>query len=850
MAVDKVDTGMEDPTAGLPALPNDIEVEVLPEGFASDVAEDGSITVTFGEEDGELAAEDVPFDANLAEFLTDEELAELAGDLVADFEADKQSRKDWEEAYVNGLDLLGIKPEQKDKPWPGACSVHHPILAEAVVRFQSQSIGEIFPPAGPCKTKVVGKVTPERIKTANRMREEMNFQLTERMTEFRPEMERMLFALPLSGSTFKKTYFDPTLGRAVSVYVPAEDFVASYGATDLLTCPRYTHVMKRYPNDIRKLQVLGFYRDVELPEPTAEYSDIEEKQAALEGSKPSAQVDDRHTLLEMHVDVDLPGFEDATGIALPYVVTIDKQSQTVLSIYRNWREDDKQRRRRVHFTKYDYIPGLGFYAFGLLHLMGGLARSATAILQQLVDAGTLSNLPGGLKARGLRIKGDDTPIQPGEFRDVDVPGGSIKDNLAFLPYKEPSSVLYQLLGNIVEEGRRIGSVADLQIGDGNQEAPVGTTLALMERAMKVMSAVQARLHASLKQELKLIAAVIHDNLPAQYDYDTDPENAERTQDFDIEAVDIVPVSDPNASSMAQRVVQYQAALQLAQQAPQIYDLPLLHRGMLEVLGIRDADKVVKLAEDQKPMDPVTENMAILTGKPVKAFLTQDHEAHITVHMAAMKDPKLLSIVGQSPQAPMIQQAAMAHIAEHVAFAYRSEMEKQLGVALPPPDEPLPPEVEVELSKLTVEAANRLLQKDTAEQQAKIAAQNAKDPVLLAQQKELEIKEAQVKLQAQIETQRLQLEAKKADDKVAIEMARLQSEERRHGVTTGAQAAAAKDKADIARAQLHSSEHIEGVRMGSQIAEKHHRIGLEKQRHAAERQDRALENQAKSEEKSK
>ena len=697
--------------------------------------EDGGIIIDFeGEMTEELLGSD-SHDQNLAEVIDDDVLQSMASELIADFKADQESRSDWARAYVKGLDLLGMKVEDRQQPWAGASGVFHPILTEAVVRFQAQAMGEIFPPAGPVRTKIVGKNDTEKKDQAFRVENEMNYLLTEEMSEYRDEMEQMLFKLPIAGSAFKKVYYDPLMERPCSMFVPSEDFVVSYGASDLKTCPRYTHVMKKTSNEVLQLQVNGFYRDVDLPDPQPDYSDIKQKYDELDGEEAVIEDDDRHTILEMHVDMNMPEeFDDPDGIARPYVITIDKTSSEILSIRRNWYEDDEKKKKRMHFVHYRYLPGLGFYGTGLIHLIGGLAKSATSILRQLIDAGTLSNLPAGLKARGLRIKGDDAPLMPGEFRDVDVPGGAIRDSITFIPYKEPSSVLYSLLGNIVEEGRRIGSVADVQVGDTNPQAPVGTTLALMERSMKVMSGVQARLHAALKQELRILAKIIHDNMSAEYSYDMDGD-FDRTKDFDGR-VDVIPVSDPNAATMSQRVMQYQAALQLAQQAPQLYDMGKLHRQMLEVLGISEAAEIIKLPDDIKPKDPVSENMAILKQEPVKAFMYQDHEAHIQVHMSAMQDPKIQQIVGQSPFAGAIQSAMASHITEHVAYQYRKEIQLQLGVEMPSEDQPLPEDTEEEISRLAAEAAQKLLGKNQAEMAQQQAEEAAKDPLTVIQQREL------------------------------------------------------------------------------------------------------------------
>lgn len=786
MAIDKAYNPQGNPGEG------GLEIEIVNPDAVSIETEDGGAIVILGPE---LSDQVMPgFNSNLAEHMDARDLGALGHQLLDDFESDSHSREDWEQTYKKGLDLLGLKIEDRSSPWPGACGVFHPILAEAAVRFQSQAIMETFPAGGPVRTKIVGRVTPERERQAIRVKEDLNYILTEKMSEYRGEHERMLFALPLAGAAFKKVYFDPTLGRPASVYVPAEDFVAPYGASDLQTAPRYTHIMRKHPNEIRKLQVMGFYRDVDLSTPVPDRNEIQRTKDKLSGEE-MTEFDDRHILYEMHVDLDLPGYEDVgkdgepTGIALPYVVTVEKSTGVVLSIYRNWKQEDELKLKRQHFVQYGYIPGFGFYPFGLIHLVGGIAKSATSILRQLVDAGTLANLPAGLKARGLRIKGDSTPLMPGEFRDVDVPSGAIKDSITFLPYKEPSQVLAQLLGTLVEEGRRFASIADLQIGDANQNAPVGTTLALMERAMKVMSAVQARLHASMKQELDLLVDIIRTHMQGDYDYETDM-GATRTDDYDGR-IDVIPVTDPNAASLSQRVVQYQAALQLAQQAPQMYDLPELHREMLTVLGIQDPGKIIPSEKDKKPMDPVSENMAILSGKPVKAFLYQDHEAHIKVHMAAMQDPKILQLVGQSPQAGPMQAAAMAHISEHIGFQYRKEIEKQLGVELPPPDEPLPEDIEVALSQLVAEAAQKLLQKDQSEVQQQEIQQKMQDPVVQAQMQDMQNKQAEIQRKAAKDQADFELRR----NQQRIEEERIASQERIAGVNAGIKAASQKQAND-------------------------------------------------------
>ena len=761
---------------------DEVSVEIVNPEAISIGNDDGAMIIDFT---GEVA-EDImgpDHDANLAEFIEEADLQSLASELIEDFISDRQSRKDWARAYVKGLDLLGMKIEERTQPWQGASGVFHPILTEATVRFQAQAMGEIFPASGPVRVKLVGKKDYEKVQQGERVEHEMNYLLTEEMTEYRDETEQMLFRLPLAGSSLKKVYYDPIMERPCAMFVPAEDFVVSYGASDLNTCPRYTHVMKKTPNEIVELQVNGFYIDVDLPDPEPDISDIQEKYDEIEGEVAVLEEDDRHTLLVMHVDLLMPEpFEDEDGIARPYIVTIDKSSETILAIRRNWYEGDSKKRKRQHFVHYRYLPGLGFYGTGLIHLIGGLAKSATSILRQLIDAGTLSNLPAGLKARGLRIKGDDSPLMPGEFRDVDVPGGAIRDSIAFLPYKEPSSVLYQLLGNIVEEGRRIGSVADVQIGNLNPQAPVGTTLALMERSMKVMSGVQARIHHSLKNELRLLAKIIKDYMPPQYSYEVDGDHS-RQKDFDGR-IDVIPVSDPNAATMSQRVVQYQAAMQLAQQAPHLYDLGKLHRQMLEVLGIKDAGEIIKLPDDIESADPVSENMSILKQEPVKAFKYQDHEAHISVHLAAAEDPKLKEIVGQSPFAGAIQAALAAHITEHVAFQYRKEIEKNLGVSMPDENAPLPDDVELELSRLASEAAQKLLRKDQAEMQQRENMKQQQDPLTQIQQREMSLKEAEFVHKKEMDIAKLQADMQSKSENITMQKDRLASEEQREGAKLG------------------------------------------------------------------
>jgi hypothetical protein len=676
------------------------------------------------------------FDANLAEEMDEGELQKVASDLVELVDGDISGRKEWVEMYVKGLDVLGMKYEERTEPWLGACGVFSTVLTEAAVRFQSETIIETFPAQGPVKTEIIGAIDRLKEEAAERVREDMNYQLTEVMSEYRPEHEKMLYSLGLAGSAFKKVYFDPSLNRQIAVFIPAEDIIIPYGASSLKTSDRVAHIMRKTKNDMKKLQVAGFYRDVELGEPQVIHTDIEKKKAEDQGF--TLTDDDRYQILEIHVDYDLPGYEDEDEIALPYVVTIDRGTNKVLAIRRNWNPDDERKLKRDHFVQYTYIPGFGAYGLGLIHLIGGYARAGTSIIRQLVDAGTLANLPGGLKARGLRIKGDDTPINPGEFRDVDVPSGAVKDNIMMLPYKEPSQVLLALLNQITDEGKRLGSIADMNISDMSANAPVGTTLALLERQLKTMSAVQARVHYSMKQEFKLLRDIIRDYTPDQYSFD--PSSGDRmAKQEDYDMVDVIPVSDPNSATMAQRIMQYQAVMQLAQQAPQIYDLPILHRQMIEVLGVKNAEKLVPTDDDMTPRDPVSENMAFLNGKPTKAFIYQDHDAHIAVHTSMMQDPLIMAQVGQNPQAQKMMAEIQAHLSEHLAFAYRKKVEEQLGVPLPPPDEPLPEDAEVMLSRLVAQGAQQVLAASKGQAANQQAQQMQQDPVMQLQQAELEIK---------------------------------------------------------------------------------------------------------------
>ncbi len=782
-------------------LEADIEIEIEDPERVSIETPGMEIVIEPGEMDDD-------FGANLAEELDEDQLQEISGDLLGDFEEDVSSRKDWVQTYVDGLELLGMKVEERTEPWPGACGVYHPLLSEALVKFQAETMMETFPAAGPVKTQIIGKETREKKEAATRVKDDMNYQLTENMPEYRPEHERMLWGLGLSGNAFKKVYYDPSLARQVSIYVPAEDVVVPYGVSDLKTAPRVTHVMRKTPNEMRRLMHAGFYRDMELPEPQNTFDEIEKSIAEKMGFRASA--DDRYKVLEMQVDLNLPGFEDKedgkeTGIALPYVVTIEKQTGEILAIRRNWRPEDDTKQKRNHFVHYPYIPGFGFYAFGLIHLIGAFAKSGTSIIRQLVDAGTLSNLPGGFKTRGLRVKGDDTPIAPAEFRDVDVTSGTIKDNIMTLPYKEPSQVLYTLLGNIVEEGRRFASAADLKLSDMSAQAPVGTTLAILERTLKVMSAVQARVHYAMREEFKLLKGIIRDYTPDEYSYEPvdGPPRAKRS-DYDI--VEVIPVSDPNAATMAQKVTQYQAVLQMAAQAPQLYDLPYLHRQMLEVLGIKNAQKLVPMEDDQKPRDPVSENMDVLRGKPVKAFIYQDHQAHITVHMSAMEDPKLMSLVQQSPMAKQMGAALAAHIQDHLAFEYRKQIEEAAGVPYPAPDAEMDENTETEISRLAAAAAQQVLQKNKAQVAQEQAQQAAQDPIVQMQQQELQIKAQET----EIKKQKLALDSAAKMDQLEIEKERIAAQERIAGLQVGAKIAT--DKANLSAKQQEA-----GLRIGVDIA---------------------------------
>jgi hypothetical protein len=794
---------------GLYAAPQGI-MEEEGEPLEIEIEDPEAVRIRAGDLEIDIEKEDEDeegFEDNLAEYIPDSELALLASELVDAYEEDVSARKDWVQTYVDGLDLLGMKLEERTEPWSGACGVTHPLLTEALVKFQSETIMETFPAAGPVKTKIIGKETPEKKEASIRVQEDMNYRLTEGMPEYRPEQERLLWGLGLSGNAFKKVYFDPALDRETAIYVPAEDVVVPYGASSLQTAERVTHVMRKTENELKKLQVAGFYLDVDLGDPTNSIEEIEKKIAEKLGFR--ATTDDRYKILEMHVELDLPGFEDENGIALPYVVTIEKSTQTILAIRRNWKPDDKLKQKRNHFVHYGYIPGFGFYCFGLIHLVGAFAKSGTSILRQLVDAGTLSNLPGGLKARGMRIKGDDTPIAPGEFRDVDIPSGAVKDNIMMLPYKEPSAVLAQLMNQIIEDGRRFASAADMKVSDMSAQSPVGTTLAILERTLKVMSAVQARIHYAMHEEFRLLKDIVRDFAPEEYSYDPDVGNKSAKQS-DYDMCDVIPVSDPNAATMSQKVVQYQAVFQLAQSAPQLYDMPLLHRQMIEVLGVRNAAKLVPMNEDRKPRDPVTENIDILKGKPVKAFVFQDHQAHITVHMAAMQDPKIQSIVGQNPQAAEQLMAAMhAHINEHVGYEYKKQIEASIGMEIPDfeddDDQQIPKEMENRIAQMAAQASQQILQQHQQEAQQQQAQQQMQDPIIQMQMQELQIKQAEV----QRKIAKDQLDAAAKDKQLQIELARIDAQKEIAGANMAMKHTSDKQRND-------TQMEMEGFRQGMEM----------------------------------
>ena len=783
--------------------------------FEVEIEDPESVTMRMGDIEIQIAPEEETggedFDANLADFMADSELDSLGSELVEDFSKDINDRKDWIKTYVDGLKLLGLKYEERTEPWSGACGVFHPMLTESVVRFQSEGIMETFPAAGPVKTQILGKDTPEKEEASSRVREDMNYQLTEVMQEYRPEHEKLLWNLPLAGSAFKKVYYDPSIGRQVAMFIPAEDIVVPYGASSMERAERVTHVMRKTENEITKLQEAGFYSDVDLGDPSSELDDIERQKAEEMGM--SAVQDDRYRILEMHVDLDLKGYEhtdkdgEQTGIALPYVVTVEKATTKILAIRRNWYEGDELHLKRQHFVHYQYIPGFGFYGYGLIHLIGGYAKSATMLIRQLVDAGTLSNLPGGLKSRGLRVKGDDTPIAPGEFRDVDVPSGSIRDNILPLPYKEPSQVLFALFQNIVQEGRQFASAGDMNVSDMSAQAPVGTTLAILERTLKVMGAVQARMHYSMRQEFRLLKAIIADYTPEEYDYEP-VDGSRRAKKSDYDMVAVIPVSDPNASTMAQKIVQYQAALQLAQTAPQLYNLPLLHRQMIEILGIKNAAKLIPIEDDAAPTDPVQENQNVLTGKPAKAFIEQDHQSHIAVHSSLLQNPKIMSMIQQTPQGQALVAAMQAHINEHLAFAYRKEIEQTVGLLLPTEEQEknMSPEVAAQVAQLSAQASTRMAQQAQAQQAQQQAQQQQQDPIVQMQQQELQIKMQELQLKQQKQQADMQAKAQQ----MQIEQARITAQKEIAAMQVGATATAAKEK-------LQKQQQLEGTKIGVDIA---------------------------------
>ena len=815
-----IDKSLNQAPAGLESLAQDqepVEIEIVDPEAVHIKAGDLEVDMEKGDEEG--------FSNNLAEEISEAALSTLAGDLDRSIDQDKNSRKDWEKAYTEGLKLLGLHIEERTEPWDGASGVFHPMITEAVVRFQSEMITETFPAQGPVRSKIIGKETNETREISINVQDDMNNELTEVMKEFRPEHERMLWSLPATGSAFKKVYYDPNLGRQVSMFIPAEDIILPYGTTDMDTCYRVTHVMRKTKNEIVKLQNAGFYRDIELPDPSRSREDIQMAKDKETGF--SDLNDERYTLYECHVDLELDGFEDVddegneTGIMVPYVVTLIKGTHDILSVRRNWNEGDELRLKRQHFVHYQYIPGFGAYGFGLFHLIGGFAKSATSIMRQLIDAGTLSNLPGGLKSRGLRIKGDDTPIAPGEFRDVDVASGNIRDSILPLPYKEPSQVLYTLLNNIVEEGRRFAATADMSVSDMSAQTPVGTTLALLERQLKVLSAVQARTHFALKQELKLLKNIIRDYTDPDYTYD--PEyGGRKSKKADYDKVDIIPVSDPNAATLSQRVVQYQAVIQMAQMAPQIYDLPQLHRSMLDVLGIKNADKLVPLPDDQKPTDPVSENQAALKGKPLKAFLFQNHQAHIQVHQSMMQDPMIMAIIGQNPQANQIMAALQAHMGEHAGYMYRQQVEEQLGMAMPPEDAKMTPQLETALSGMLAQAAQQVAQQHQAMAAQQQAQQQAQDPVLQMQQQELQIAQQEV----QIKAQKAQMEAQIAQAKLALEQQKIAGDQQLGAYKAGIDMAKHKNQIDTQEKQAALNTIVDVAKHRNQTAAADRQIGIQ------------------------
>jgi len=845
---------MADVDKGLYAAPVGVE-EMAESEEAIEIEIEDPEKVTIGIGDAEIvidpdAMPDEKFNENLAEDLSDKYMAELSSELLEDFTNDINSRKDWLETYVDGLELLGLKIEERSEPWEGACAVYHPLLSEALVKFQAETMMETFPAAGPVKTSIIGKETPECVDAAQRVQENMNYQLMDKMPEYRPEHERMLWGLGLAGNAFKKVYYDPALERQVSIFVPAEDMVVPYGASNLETAERVTHVMRKTKQELHYLQEMGFYKDTDLGEPSYDLDEVEKKIAEQMGF--DATNDDRYKILEMNVNLDLEGYEDKdgnrkTGIALPYIVTIDKGTTEILAIRRNWNQDDDNKKRREHFVHYGYIPGFGFYCFGLIHLVGGFSKSGTMLLRQLVDAGTLSNLPGGFKARGLRIKGDDTPIGPAEWRDVDAPSGTLRDNLMPLPYKEPSQVLAALMDKIIDEGRRFASAADMKVSDMNANSPVGSTLAILERTLKVMSAVNARIYYAMKKEFGLLKTLIRDYTDPKYQYDPSTGTPGAKQE-DYDKVQLIPVADPNAATMAQKVVQYQAVMQMAQQNPTIYDLPELNKQMLEVLGVKNINKLIPDEDDVTQLDPVSENMNIINSKPVKAFLDQDHEAHLEVHMAFANDPKIRQLVGQSTKAAVIQAAMEAHIAEHVAFQYRLEIEKQLGVPLPPVDDPLPNDIENDIARLAAPAAEKLLQENSIEMQKQKQQQQAQDPIIQMQQQELQIKQ----MEAQAKTQKMTADVELEKAKLELDRMKIESTERIAGAKIGSEVSQQQ-------AERNAKQLMEGVKLGQKgtldtadlnLREKESKVRNETTAHVQKLKDEAQVKETKLKDKTK
>ena len=797
--------GVEEVSEGIEGemVDQELEIEIVNPDMVT--LSDGSVEITL------MPGNDViggSFDSNLAEELEEDYLASLSTELIEMVDSDVDSRKDWADTYVKGLDIVGFKYEERTTPWEGACGVNSTVLSEAAIRFQAETMSETFPAAGPVRVKVLGQETQEKDDAAQRVKADMNYELTENMVEYRPEHERMLYSLGLAGSAFKKVYFDPNLGRQTAIYIPAEDVIVPYGCSNIESAERVTHIMRKTKNDLRKLQVNGFYRDIELGEPQTFHTDIEEKKAEDGGF--SLTDDDRYAMYEIHADLVIEGVDDSDDdIAKPYVVTIERGSNEILAIRRNWNEDDTLTLKRQHFVHYVYVPGFGFYGLGLIHIVGGYARAGTSLIRQLVDAGTLSNLPGGLKSRGLRIKGDDSPIEPGEWKDVDVPSGSIRENIMPLPYKEPSQTLLALLNQITTEGRRLGAIADMNISDMSANAPVGTTLALLERTLKPMAAVQARVHYAMKQEFKMLKSIMAEYAPAEYDYQ--PLRGEMSaRQADYAMVDVIPVSDPNSSTMAQRVVQYQAVLQMAQQAPQIYDLPQLHRQMIDVLGIKNADKLVPTKDDIKPSDPVSENMNALTGTPIKAFIYQDHDAHMATHQAFIQDPMIAQTIGQNPQAQQIMAALQAHIAEHLGFKYRKQMEEKLGVSLPAPNDEMSEEMEVQLARVMADAGKQLTEQSKQEAAQKQAQEQQQDPAFQLQQAELQVKQQEVQRKTQkdqgdmqIKQSELQLKAQKTmadtridEERLEIDRQELQIDAQKAGAKLAADRRVASNKLDL------------------------------------------------------